>query len=1140
MKTSRPYPIWRIGALCLLAAACGEEPPPEPKAPAPKAASAPAPVPEAELAPPPIFADVVWARGVPVGIVPLSASLAKRQAHYTLVEVEGGVEVTEVHPQGDLAETGPTAASGRSWRSISGPEGSRRVVHRDAGGETVRVDQIVDGGVKVVRQDGVGERLDLACAFHSHELDAAGRTLAEVCIGDTGAPIADGAGVARRTYTLDDLGRRAAEATFVEGARPIQPIGEPHFGVRRVWDDGGRLIQRSRLDLRERLVPVEAAGYASEEWDYDDEGRLVERRYEGSSGRGVAGPGGWAVETRRYEAAEGGEQVVISTFGVDGDPIRRAGGGVARAVEVRDVGGRRISRAVFDTSGTPTVETEGRVHRVTYGYDASGRLVDTTFYGAGGGPVIHAVRGVHREQTAYDEEGRELMQVVIDGEGQPVAGPEGWARRVRRYNAKGQLDAVAFERIDGTPVGRASDGVARFFRYYDLSGHLAQIASSGADGRPTAQEGGFGRAVFEHDAEGRVVAEAWFDLIEAPMINPLRGCARETVAYDDRGFERERRCLDPDGAPRVSSAWGAAGIRWQKDAHGRVVRETWLGIDGEATLGPGGVASRLTRHDGRGAILAVSLLDGAGRPTFGRAGWSERRHVRGPQGEVLAVRTVDTLGNPVDGVDGVAETRTTRAGRLTKVRYQGADGVPMGGLGGVAGRDVTRDGFGRVAREGAVDVSGLPVRDPVTGCATVETTRDAAGDVVTTRCLDPRGLLTEGLGGWAVLRRDRDDKGRPITTRLEDATGALVVGAEGWAREVRMFDPRGWLARLTREGVDGAPVSPAVVQDRDTMGRVVRERAVDAEGQPAMNAQGWATRLVAYDTLGRQISEGYSGTEAQATRRQIVRTRYGVAGRVVETRYLAPTGEPAIGPDGWAIEARTHDARGRLVGLRYFDAAREPGLKGHPHVGERHLRDAMGRLLERRAMAATDVLVDGFGLGKQRWAIERQRFDAHGRRTSLATFDVEDRPVVGGEGVHVVRWRWDPRGQMIAQERLLAPNRRAPGGWAWQDHRYDAFGRLVTIAYQDGMGQASTVWNGVGLVELAYGRDGRLATMSWHRPDKEPMDAKVCFPGSYCGKRPVHEARYRYAGAGEAVEMTLHDRKGTRRATLDCAEGECF
>ena len=148
--------------------------------------------------------------------------------------------------------------------------------------------------------------------------------------------------------------------------------------------------------------------------------------------------------------------------------------------------------------------------------------------------------------------------------------------------------------------------------------------------------------------------------------------------------------------------------------------------------------------------------------------------------------------------------------------------------------------------------------------------------------------------------------------------------------------------------------------------------------------------------------------------------------------------------------------------------------------------------------------------------------------------------VLDADGFHALRWTWNERGQLEAQERFVGPEQLAPDGWARQVHRYDRFGRLATIAYQDGLGQAKGVWNGVGLVRLMYGRNARLAKMSWHRADGQALNAAVCFPSAYCGRQKVHEARYVYGDAEQPTRMTLHDTRGKLRVSLTCDAGECF
>ena len=278
-----------------------------------------------------------------------------------------------------------------------------------------------------------------------------------------------------------------------------------------------------------------------------------------------------------------------------------------------------------------------------------------------------------------------------------------------------------------------------------------------------------------------------------------------------------------------------------------------------------GYATKSTRFDGRGAVFTISLLDAHGRPTFGNEGWAERRYARDAQGQEVSVRTVDTLGNLVADVHGVAQVQTTRSRGLTKTRMLGVDGQAIGVAGGVAGRDVSRDAWGRVVSVTVVDVTGLPLRDPETGCATLETVYDAWGAPALERCRDPQGQLSLGRQGWAMRQHTYDALGREVAIQRLDVAKLPVIGEGSWSKEVFGYSDRGWLNRRVVLDMDEGQVGVATVISRDVQGRIVREQALGPTDEPAMNAEGWSTKRLDYDAVGRLISEGYAGTDARPT-----------------------------------------------------------------------------------------------------------------------------------------------------------------------------------------------------------------------------------------------------------------------------------
>ena len=91
----------------------------------------------------------------------------------------------------------------------------------------------------------------------------------------------------------------------------MRPLGARYFGLKHVFDDHGLKIQSLRLDDTGKVLASSMGVGSSEEWDYDDLGRLVEHRFEDERGAVLAGPKGWALETRRYQPSDIGSSVSI-------------------------------------------------------------------------------------------------------------------------------------------------------------------------------------------------------------------------------------------------------------------------------------------------------------------------------------------------------------------------------------------------------------------------------------------------------------------------------------------------------------------------------------------------------------------------------------------------------------------------------------------------------------------------------------------------------------------------------------------------------------------------------------------------------------------------------------------------------------
>lgn len=988
-----------------------------------------------------------------------------------------------------------------------------------------------------------------------YEADNKGRIKRETYADSEGHPVlhAD-LGAAILAHNYDEKGRRTqTDYLGAEGA-PVNARGRGYAGLRWAFDDAGRVVETRRVTAVGTPADVAIAGWAVHKITYQASGRVAQEQYEDGQDRLVPGPDGWSLmRTSRQPAPDGSMAIDVKTEfqGADGMPSRVRGARHAKVVERMGDKERLMSRAWYDVKDEPTVATDGRVHKIEMTWTPSGRLATESYFDVNLAPVLHAVTGAHKVRITYQAEGREVKREYLGVDNKPILGAEGWAIREQLIDDMGRLVELRYSASAERPVGRKGDSAAREYRFYGIGVTLRQRSLMAVSGEPLyVHPGGYTREVFEHDDEQRVTSTAWYDAAERQVIRDDLAYSKELRLYGDDGQLSEIRYLDNTDTPLYVPGKGYSGIRYEYDAVGRLKTQTYLGPEWRPTMTPMGYAGIQTLYVGDSwTVRAESFTDPRGRPTFSREGYAAARQETDGRGRLVRTLHTDTLGNGVTDTSGAAEHVWTYAGdHLVKYRTLGSNGEPTAGYHGTTGYDRVVDAYGRVARQTAIDRNDLPAYDAETGCASVTTSRNAHGQPTRTECHDAKGQLIKGLGGWAAREHTYSDHGDVVTVALEDESGSLVVGTEGWAKEIRFYDERGYEKAKAWIGDDELPATlpegySGVKLSRDTFGRVIKEEYLDASGNPTVDARGIAGELRTYDTHGREVEYATFDVAGQPSARKghsIVRHVWSGTGRLRETRYLDASGKLAVGPDGWAMWRPEYDARGHVTHNHYFDTDGLPGHSTEAYEVEAFVIDRFGRV---REITYTDRARRHVNkrVGKAAYAIDKREFDRYGNKADQSYFDAQGRPTVGPEGMHRLRWSYNEQGQLQAQARYHTATRPAAAGWARQAYLYDIFGRLSTIAYQDTMGRPSAVWNGVASVRFAYRDDGTLDAMTYHDTAAQRMNAKVCYPGKYCGGKAVAEGRYVYeADNPRPIRMELFDRSGNPIKQLDCKKGQCF
>ncbi len=987
-----------------------------------------------------------------------------------------------------------------------------------------------------------------------YEVDNTGRPLVETFADEAGQPVTEASTGAARLVHRYVEGRRVETQWQGTDGKPKLLAGKGYAMLRFAYDESGRVTEERRFGVDGEPVTREAAGYAIRKLEYGGDGRVISERFMDGSEHLVEGPEGWAVRrVTRGPASDGSSRTVTTrtTLGPDEKPVHGAGVPWAKEVVERNDVGHELSRAYFDAQDEPTVGAEGRFHREERTWGAEGDLERVAWFGVDSKPTTNAKVGAAAMVLEVEGHGREVRRRLLGVDGEPVLGAEGWGVREQDLDELGRVVEVRYLVTGEEAIGRASDHAARVRNFYGAGSNLRSEATFDATGEALyVSPGGYARVAYEYDGADRLTAIEWLDASNKPVNRDDVFYARVERRLDKLGRVVEERYLDATRSPVIVAGKGYAGVAETFDEQGRRTREVFLGTDGQPTLTPLGYAQRQIEFEGdRWAVASESYMDPRGRPAFHTDGYAGVARTTDWRGRVTRVKYMDALGNPVVDRRGAAERRTIYEGDLlVEERTYDAAGELARAMDGTSGNKRRYDGYGRLMERTSYDAGNQPVVDEKTGCTTQRWEYAADGEIARWWCLDVTGHPMLGRQGYAEKAEQRDLHGWVTETAYRGVTGEPIAGPEGWARETVKYGARGLVAERSWVGKDEQPMARfgrayKVAYEYDGQGRQTKETWLDVAGLPVKRDDGWASLAVRYDAAGRVVEESRLGPDGAPVQTRVpptLRRRYGAHGQLVEERWVDAGGRAEVGPDGWASERKRYDSRARVTAVEWFDASDKPGRAGGAVVGERYILDRYGRIRETTTVDAAGAPTDRKDASGRSWAIAKTEFDEHGHVAEQSWFDSEGRPVVGPEGLHLVRFKWTDKGQVGWQQRYGAPSRPAPGGWARQSYTYDQYGRLVLIEYQNEMGRGAPVWNGVGQVRLGYGAGGRLETMNYLDLSGAPIDADICYPGAYCGHAAVTEARYVYGSGSNPVRMELRDKRGKRTGSLDCGKGECF
>ena len=547
---------------------------------------------------------------------------------------------------------------------------------------------------------------------------------------------------------------------------------------------------------------------------------------------------------------------------------------------------------------------------------------------------------------------------------------------------------------------------------------------------------------------------------------------RYLLTYDASGYTDEVHYCSDAYNHFARDADGIAGIRWERDGQGRVVRLYWLtfvapdGTDATKTenyavIGKrSGEAGMSFAYDSRGDCTELHILDARGQALTDPASGASAVYEYEGHNEVRKTCR-DAQGSLFWNDEGYAvrESAYDAQGNQIKVSYFGLDGEPVLCAEGYAIEETVCDGRGKPVRFSFFGTDAKPVLSAY-GYAGYTCSYDERGFQTGAAYFGTEGepvLSTDGYAGWEALY---DDHGNLIRVGYFGTRSEPVVGGEGYAGWEAVFDERGNETGVRYFGADGGPVLniegyagwESVFDER---GNEVKVTFLGVDGRPALQGYGIAGYEAVYDERGNRVRVSYFDGDGKPVLSQFgyagFERTYDERGNEVRCGFFGVNGEPVLETHGTAGYECVYDACGNRIRRSYFGVDGEPVLyAGDSYAAMEYAFDERGNEIRRSyfGLNGEPVLVNGY----HGW---QSVFDEHGNEVCCRFFGMDGEPVLHVKGYAGWESAFDERGNEIRRsyfgldgEAVLCAD-----GYAAAEYRYDERGQLIQTVFYDEAGR---------------------------------------------------------------------------------------
>lgn len=202
----------------------------------------------------------------------------------------------------------------------------------------------------------------------------------------------------------------------------------------------------------------------------------------------------------------------------------------------------------------------------------------------------------------------------------------------------------------------------------------------------------------------------------------------------------------------------------------------------------------------------------------------------------------------------------------------------------------------------------------------------------------------------------------------------------------------------------------------DPRGNLTKIECFDEDGKLCICKKGYAMCVYEYDKLGNVISEAYYDHNENPIHLNMyssIKYDYYPNGFIKECRYYDENGKLTLNNNWYAISRFKYDNNGNQIEASFYDVNSNPcyykdGLY-HRLVSE---YDIKGNVIQETFLDINNHLTIN---KKGMYAVARYEYNDYRQRVNYAYYDIQDKPSFVNDGFHIIKVRYDERGNICHQ-----------------------------------------------------------------------------------------------------------------------------